>query len=182
MATASRREIASALKEASANMFFRYRYSMSYEVGLQAWGSRRADVIGNKISGDIVLIEVKSSVADFRGDSKFHEYQKFCDRMYLSFTKEVALKINKDKELMSRIPKRVGILILEDHGYMRVVKKALIVPVETSLRISILARLAWRAGELSKRTTRSRKRVFIDKKTKKFINKSRPKRKRVFGL
>ena len=158
---ATRKEIADAVKEASAYMFFRYSYSMAFEVGLQAWGSRRADVIGNKINGDLVLIEVKSSVADFRSDSKWHEYLPYADRVYLAFTIDVARKINKDKELMSRIPKRVGVLVLEPTGFMRVVKRAQIVPVETPIRLSMLARLAWRAGELSKRTTRARKRIYL---------------------
>lgn len=158
---ATRREVADALKKASAFMFFRYRYSMAYEVGLQSWGTRRADVIGNKISGDLVLIEVKSSVADFKSDAKWHEYLKFADRVYLAFTVDVARKINKDKELMSRIPSRVGVLVLSEYGLMRVVKKAKIVPVEPDIRMSILARLAWRAGELSKRTTRARQRVYL---------------------
>ena len=157
----TRKQVADVLKEASANMFFRYRYSMTYELGIQAWGSRRADVIGNKISGDIVLIEVKSCVADFKTDNKLHLYLPYCDRMYLAFTKDVARKINKNPELMARIPAGVGVLVLEPTGLMRVVKKAKRLPVETSIRINILARLAWRAGDLSKRTTRSVKRIYL---------------------
>lgn len=157
----TRREIADTLKRASAFMFFRYRYSMTFELGLESWGSRRADVIGNKISGDIVIVEIKSSLEDFKQDHKFQSYLPYCDRMYFAFTKDVALKINKNPELMARIPSRVGILVLSEYGYMRVVKKAKIVPVELSARMLILARLAWRQGELSKRTTRARQRVYL---------------------
>lgn len=142
--------------------FFRYRYSMTFELGLKSWGSRRADVIGSKISGDLVLIEVKSSVADFRTDSKWTEYLEFADRVFLAFTKEVARKIYDNPELKARIPKRVGILVLGSDGYMKTAKPARREPVSPETRLSILARLAWRAGELSKRTQRSRERVFIE--------------------
>lgn len=157
-----RLQTAEALKKASAFMFFRYGYSMTTELGVMKWGRRRADVIGNKISGDLVLIEVKSSVADFRADKKWTEYLPFADRVYLALTKEVALKISKNPELRARVPKRVGVLVLGDDGYMKTAKPARRVQVETDTRISILARLAWRSGELSKRTKRSRERVFIE--------------------
>lgn len=174
----TRRQTADCLKEAAANMFFRSNYSMAYEVGLKAWGSRRADVIGNKINGNLVIVEIKSSVADFRTDSKWHEYLPFCDRFYLAFTKEVAKKINTNKELMARIPKRVGVLVLEPTGYMRIVKNAKIVPVEPEVRLSILARLAWRSGELSKRTTRARTRVYLPGEPKLMPKKKAPKFRR----
>lgn len=160
--TSPRAETAEALKKACAFMFFKYGYSMTFELGLKHWGRRRADVIGNKIKGDLVLIEVKSSVADFRADDKWTEYLEFADRVYLAFTKEVATKIYNKPELKERIPKRVGVLVLGDNGYMKTAKSARRVPVETETRISILARLAWRSGDLSKRTQRARERVFIE--------------------
>ncbi len=160
--TSPRTEAAAALKKASSMMFFKYGYSMTFELGLKSWGRRRADVIGCKIKGDLVLIEVKSSVADFRADGKWTEYLPFADRVYLAFTKEVARKIHGNPELKARIPKRVGVLVLGDDGYMKVAKPARRVEVETETRISILARLAWRAGDLSKRVQRQRERVFIE--------------------
>lgn len=156
-----RKQTAEALKEAVGWMFFHYRYAITYEMGIQLWGRRRADVIGNKVSGDLVMIEVKSSVADFRTDTKWTEYLPYTDRFYLAFTRETAKKIQDNEELMSRIPKRVGILVLGTDGYMKTAKSARRVPVEDDVRISVLARLAWRAGDLSKRTVRQRKRVAL---------------------
>jgi hypothetical protein len=160
--TSPRTETAEALKKASAMMFFKYGFSLTFELGILPWGRRRADVIGCKIKGDLVLIEVKSSVADFRSDDKWTEYLPFADRVYLAFTKEVAKKIYNNHELKARIPKRVGILVLGDDGYMKTAKPAKRVTVEAETRISILARLAWRAGDLSKRLKRQRERVFIE--------------------
>jgi hypothetical protein len=45
---------------------------------------RRADVIGLGRGGDLVIVEVKSSVADFRADRKWPEYWDFCDRLYFA--------------------------------------------------------------------------------------------------
>lgn len=160
--TSPRAQTAEALKKAVSMMFFKYGYSMTTELGVKSWGRRRVDVIGNKISGDIVIVEVKSSVADFRTDNKWTEYLEYADRAYLAFTKEVARKIHDNPELKARIPKRVGVLVLGSDGYMKTARPARREPVSTENRISILARLAWRAGDLSKRTQRSRERVFIE--------------------
>lgn len=56
--TSPRAKTAEALKKAVSFMFFKYRYSMTTELGVMPWGRRRADVVGCKISGDLVLIEV----------------------------------------------------------------------------------------------------------------------------
>lgn len=159
----NRKEVANTLKLASAQMFFRYRYSLSYELAVLPWGKRRADVIGCKLNGDLVVIEVKSCVADFRTDSKWTEYFPFCDRFYLAFTEKTAKKISSNSELLGRIPKRVGILVLDEKsGYMRTIKPAKRVLVEPETRLKILARMAWRSGDLSKRIQRARKRFFIE--------------------
>ncbi len=41
---------------------------------------RRADIVGLGPDGTIWIIEVKSSVADFRADGKWPGYRDFCDR------------------------------------------------------------------------------------------------------
>lgn len=158
-----RAKTAVALKQAAAYLFFKYRFSCHFEVGIQAWGSRRVDIIGNKISGQIVIVEVKSSVADFRNDTKFHEYLPYCDRFYLATTCKVWQKIQDDKALLEKLGKRAGVIVLNDvTGYADIKRPAKSEDVEPETRMSVLARLAWRNGDLSKRTERSRKRVFIE--------------------
>ena len=170
----NRKFIADALKEAAANYFFGYGFSVSFELGIQSWGRRRVDVIGSKISGEIVIAEIKSSVADFTTDKKLAEYIPYADRMYLVFTKEVARKINAKPEVKARIPKGVGVMILGDDGYIKIIRPARKTVVGESNRLSVLARLAWRNGELSKRNSAQRKRVFLDEATK-LEFESRPK-------
>ena len=44
----------------------------------------RADLAGLADSGDILIVEVKSSLADFRADLKWPGYREFCDRLYFA--------------------------------------------------------------------------------------------------
>ena len=41
---------------------------------------RRADIVGLGPDGTIWIVEIKSSVADFRADGKWPDYRDFCDR------------------------------------------------------------------------------------------------------
>jgi hypothetical protein len=45
---------------------------------------RRADIMALLPDGDIVIIEVKSSLEDFRADRKWGEYREFCDALYFA--------------------------------------------------------------------------------------------------
>ncbi len=43
---------------------------------------RRVDVIGLGPSGDFIIVEVKVSVADYKGDQKWPDYLAYCDQFY----------------------------------------------------------------------------------------------------
>jgi hypothetical protein len=45
---------------------------------------RRADVLALGRTGDLVIVEIKSSVADFRADRKWSAYRDFSDRLYFA--------------------------------------------------------------------------------------------------
>lgn len=45
---------------------------------------RRADVMALSPSGAIWIVEIKSSLADFRSDLKWPGYHDFCDRLYFA--------------------------------------------------------------------------------------------------
>ncbi len=45
---------------------------------------RRVDVIGLDRAGLVTIVEVKTSVVDFRGDRKWPEYLDYCDRFYFA--------------------------------------------------------------------------------------------------
>lgn len=158
----SRREIAEALKQASANLFLRYGFSCTYELGVESWGKYRADVCGCNLKGQIVIVETKSSVSDFRTDQKLGMYLAHCDRFYVAFTRKVWNKIRVKPELTSSLPKGVGVIVLEDDGYAYIKKPCRLEQMSPESRLKILARLAWRNGELSKRVKRARVRVYVN--------------------
>ncbi|MEL7040836.1 MAG: MmcB family DNA repair protein [Pseudomonadota bacterium] len=68
---------------------------------------RRADIAAIDRSGDISIIEIKSSVADFRSDQKWPEYRPFCDRFYFA----VAAEFPHDL-----IPTQAGLIIADGFG------------------------------------------------------------------
>lgn len=76
--------------------------------------NRRADIAALGPRGDIWMIEIKSSVQDFRSDSKWREYMDYCDR--LSFA--VA-----DDFPQALIPPEAG-LIVADAFYGAVIREA----------------------------------------------------------
>jgi hypothetical protein len=49
---------------------------------------RRADLVGLSERGEVWIIEIKSSVEDFRADQKWPEYRAFCDRLFFAVNSE----------------------------------------------------------------------------------------------
>jgi hypothetical protein len=45
---------------------------------------RRADIVAIGQGGEIWIVEIKSSIEDFRADQKWPEYRDFCDRLYFA--------------------------------------------------------------------------------------------------
>jgi hypothetical protein len=82
-----------------------YDYSCFAEVPLA--NGRRADVLAVGPKGQIWIIEIKSSVIDFRVDAKWPHYKDFCDRFYFA----------KPPELDAAIfPESEGLIVADAHG------------------------------------------------------------------
>jgi len=69
--------------------------------------SRRADICALGPKGELSIVEIKSSIADFKSDHKWHEYRPFCDRFYF------AVGHDFPKEL---IPQDAGLIIADKFG------------------------------------------------------------------
>jgi hypothetical protein len=54
---------------------------------------RRADLVAIAADGEIWIVEIKSSIADFRADQKWQDYRLHCDRMFFATTLEVPVEI-----------------------------------------------------------------------------------------
>ncbi len=46
----------------------------------------RADILALGKDGELCIVEIKSSLADFRSDQKWHHYCAWCDRFYFATT------------------------------------------------------------------------------------------------
>jgi hypothetical protein len=69
---------------------------------------RRVDVIALDGQGITSIVEIKSSVQDFRSDAKWREYLDFCDRFYFAVAPEFPQDL---------LPAEVGLIVADDwHG------------------------------------------------------------------
>jgi hypothetical protein len=68
---------------------------------------RRADLVALADDGEIWIIEIKSSVADFRTDQKWQDYRLHCDRMLFATTSEVPQDI---------FPPEAGLIVADEFG------------------------------------------------------------------
>ncbi len=68
---------------------------------------RRADLAALGTDGEILIVEVKSSVADFRADQKWMDYRMHCDRLFFSTSAEVPCDI---------FPKDTGLIVADAFG------------------------------------------------------------------
>ena len=66
---------------------------------------RRADVLGLDRKGEFTIVEVKSTVEDFRADNKWREYLDFCDRFYFAVPLGFTLEI---------MPPDCGLMVMDD--------------------------------------------------------------------
>lgn len=53
-------------------------------------GGRRADLVALSQDGVLRIVEVKSSLADFRADRKWMDYRHHCDRFYFAAPSDLA--------------------------------------------------------------------------------------------
>ena len=68
---------------------------------------RRADLVALTRSGDIWIVEIKSSIEDFRVDRKWPEYRLHCDRLFFATHPEVPAEI---------FPPECGFILLDGYG------------------------------------------------------------------
>ena len=69
-------------------------YALVTELSLSS--GRRADIVGLSANGDIWIVEIKSSIEDFRADRKWEEYRLYCDRLFFATHADVPAEIFPD--------------------------------------------------------------------------------------
>jgi hypothetical protein len=84
--TFSRPETTSAVTRGAARLASALGFAPLLEVGLP--NGRRADIMALSPRGQIVIVEVKSGLEDFRADRKWSDYLPFCDLFYFAVAPE----------------------------------------------------------------------------------------------
>jgi hypothetical protein len=104
---------------------------------------RRADVAALSRKGEIWIVEVKSSVADFRSDGKWHEYREFCDRLLFAVDGSFPVEI---------LPEDTGLMIADQY-WAELVREAPHAALSGARRKAVTLRFAraaaWRLQTLA---------------------------------
>lgn len=98
---------------------------------------RRVDVIGVNRAGKFLVVEVKSSVQDYKSDQKWPEYIAHGDKFYFAVDREFPLDI---------LPPDCGIMIADSYG-ATVVREARDQPVHATRRKAQTLRFAKAAAD-----------------------------------
>ena len=101
----SRPEITTAVTRGAARLLADLGYAPLAEVTLP--NGRRADLMALSRRGELIIIEVKSSLEDFRVDRKWHEYAPYCDRFAFAVAPEFPKHI---------LPEEPGLIVCDGFG------------------------------------------------------------------
>lgn len=96
---------ASRLCRGSRRLLWSLGYSSLAEFPLA--NGRRADILAVTSAGEIAIVEIKSSVVDFRSDQKWPEYRPFCDSFYFAVGEDFPHEL---------IPEECGLIIADGFG------------------------------------------------------------------
>jgi hypothetical protein len=98
-------ETALALARGTGRLLLSFGFCCVSELALPS--GRRADLTAVDDSGEIWIVEIKSSVADFRADQKWMDYRLHCDRLFFATTLEVPCEI---------FPPDTGLIVADAFG------------------------------------------------------------------
>jgi len=126
--------IAAQLARGTARLFAELGYSCLAEFRLR--NGRRADLIAIAPNGSFRIVEIKSSVADFRADRKWEEYLPFCDRFYFCVAEDFPRDI---------LPGDTGLIVADAYG-ATVLRESGETPMHASRRKALTLRYAHTAS------------------------------------
>jgi hypothetical protein len=98
-------ETASRVARGTARLLHAHGFCVVSELALPS--GRRADLVALDVGGEIWVVEIKSSVADFRADQKWPDYRAHCDRLYFATCAEVPCDI---------FPPDTGLIVADAFG------------------------------------------------------------------
>lgn len=98
-------EAAAAIQRGVCRTFRALGHAVVTELPLA--NGRRADVVGLSPSGDVLIVEIKSCLVDYRTDGKWHEYLDYCDRLYFGVASDFPCEV---------IPEAAGLILADRYG------------------------------------------------------------------
>lgn len=97
---------------------------------------RRADLMCLDAKGALTIIEIKSSVEDFRSDKKWPEYLDYCDRFFFAVPEDFPQAL---------IPADQGLLVADAYG-ATVIRESALRPLNAARRKAVTLRFAQAAA------------------------------------
>ncbi|MEQ8655732.1 MAG: MmcB family DNA repair protein [Hyphomicrobiales bacterium] len=119
-----------AIRRGAARFYAQAGATCLFEASLA--NGRRADIVALSPDGLITIIEVKSSPADLRSDTKWPDYIDFCDRFTFATAPDVAQEI---------FPATEGLMIADGFG-AHIVRESRLIKLHASRRKALTLRLA----------------------------------------
>ena len=101
----SRPEVTVAVCRGACRLMRRAGHSVLLEMPLP--DGRRADIFAVARGGAMTIVEVKSSIEDWRADLKWADYLDWCDQLYF------AVPIDFPQAL---IPEEIGLIVADAYG------------------------------------------------------------------
>lgn len=98
-------ETALAIARGTSRLLRSFGFSTLSELPLP--NGRRADLVALNARGEVWIVEIKSSLADFRADQKWEDYRQHCDRLFFAFTRDLPCEI---------FPDEVGLIVADSYG------------------------------------------------------------------
>ena len=126
------RQSATALAVARGTTRLLHAFGLSVVSELPLASGRRADLVALGTSGEVWIVEIKSSIADLRADQKWMDYRAHCDRLFFATTLDVPCEI---------FPKDTGLIVADAFG-AQIVCEAPEHRLHTSTRKSMMLGIA----------------------------------------
>ena len=98
---------------------------------------RRADIAAINGEGEVMIVEIKSSPADFRADRKWRDYIACCDRLYFAIS---------DRTPAELMPIEAGLIVADPYG-AEILREAELQRMAPPSRRALLLRFAQAAAD-----------------------------------
>ena len=98
---------------------------------------RRADIVALAANSSIAIVEIKSSLADFRADRKWQDYRRHSDQLFFAVSPDMPLDV---------LPPDTGLIVADAFG-AEIVRKAPVHRIAGATRRAMLIRFATAAAD-----------------------------------